>query len=170
MDENEQRQISAQESSSSSDLIQQSPLHEILQNVPEEQRELVITQLEMMESHSGWLPSPKVLHQYEEILPGLAERIVALPEREQAHRHKVVEAAFDKDSSLKARGQAFALVSLVLLVSLAFYLAWLGDIAWAARVAIFGIAGVVGIFVTGKVVDLKLAREPKGEDADDQSE
>lgn len=153
---------------SNGDLVAQPSLEEILQDIPEETRELVITKLETMESHSGWLPSPKVLGQYEELLPGLAERIVALPEREQAHRHKVIETALEKDSSLKMRGQSFALISLAVLVAFAFYLAWLGNIEWAAKVAIFGIASVVGIFVTGKIADLKLAkRSASDEDSED---
>lgn len=36
---------------------------------------------------SAPLPPPPLLQQYDEVLPGLAERIISLAEREQTHRH-----------------------------------------------------------------------------------
>src|SRR5690606_2205727 len=110
------------------------------------------------ESHSGWLPTPKYLREYDEILPGLAERIVALPEREQAHRHRVVEQVVRDDTTLKKLGQTLAMASLILLLAVSVLLIALGEYAWGARIAIFGIVGVVGIFVTGKWADVKAAK------------
>jgi uncharacterized membrane protein len=37
----------------------------------------------------GPLPSPVLLEQYDQVLPGLAETIVRMAEREQAHRHEM---------------------------------------------------------------------------------
>lgn len=130
----------------------------ILEQLPAGQRAEVLRIIASMESHSGWLPSPKYLRDYEAILPGLAERIVALPEREQAHRHKVVEQAVRDDAALKRRGQALAMASLVLLLALSVLLIAEGEYAWGARIAIFGIVGVVGIFVTGRWADIKAAK------------
>lgn len=87
-----------------------------------------------------------------------------MPEREQEHRHRVVEKVASDDVSLKKRGQNFAMISLVLLLFLAGALLLVGDTAWAARVAILGIVGVVGIFVTGRWADTKIAKIQSDED------
>ena len=133
-------------------------LAEILEDVPPATRKQIVQAFQKIESHSGWLPSPDYLRRYEETLPGLAERIVAMPEREQLHRHKVTEEAFSADSSLKMRGQFLAITSLILLLLFAVFLAFEHQYEWAAKVAIFGIVGVVGIFVTGKWADVKIAQ------------
>lgn len=55
---------------------------------------------------SGPVPPPAVLGQYEEILPGSAERILSMAESEQSHRH-------DYDNGLLGlftRGQWFAFI------------------------------------------------------------
>lgn len=58
-------------------------LMEVLQRHPERLVQIV------RESFSGPLPHPSVLEDYEKVMPGLSERIVAMAEREQRHRHKV---------------------------------------------------------------------------------
>lgn len=47
------------------------------------------------ESFRGPVPSPKMLSEYEQIMPGLANRLVKLTEDEQQHRHKVTDKALD---------------------------------------------------------------------------
>lgn len=117
-----------------------------------------------MESHSGWLPTPDYMRQYDAILPGLAERIVALPEREQAHRHGVVDTMVKGEVALKRRGQSFAMASVVLFLGFSGLLVYCGQFDWAAKVAMFGIVGIVGIFVTGKWADAKAAQATEGKD------
>jgi uncharacterized membrane protein len=41
--------------------------------------------------HSGPLPSPQVLAGYNQALPGAADRIIQMAEREQTHRHALQE-------------------------------------------------------------------------------
>lgn len=138
---------------------------EILEKLPAEKRAELVEIVAASESHSGWLPSPKYLREYEAILPGLAERIVSMPEREQTHRHKVIEKMVVDERTLKGRGQIMALVSLILLVGFAIFLAVEGQFEWAAKVAMFNIVGVVGIFVTGKWADIQTAKaKDEGQD------
>lgn len=106
-----------------------------------------------------------MLAEYERILPGLAARIVALPEREQQHRHLIVETETSRQFRLRRLGQHYALLGMSLLLAFSVFLTLMGEPAWAGRVAIFTIAAVVGIFITGKVVDAKAA----GDGGDDQS-
>lgn len=67
----------------------------------------------------------------------------------------------ERDYDLKERGQNYALISVVLLLAFGGLLIFVGEYEWAARVAIFAIAGIVGIFVTGKWADIKSAKTPK---------
>jgi uncharacterized membrane protein len=135
---------------------------QLLEGIPLEKRariiEIVTSNITESKSHSGWLPTPEDLKAYNDVLPGLAERIVAMPEREQTHRHLVIETMVKDDRDLKSRGQRLAMVSLILLLSVSVLLIALGQYDWGARIAIFGIVGVVGIFVTGKWVDSKFAK------------
>lgn len=69
----------------------------------------------LMASFQGPLPPPSMLAQYEEILPGAAERILVLLESETAHRHGVelqcVNAEIDSQKSISdeaKRGQWLA--------------------------------------------------------------
>ncbi len=41
------------------------------------------------ELYSGPIPHPDLLKKYDSVIPGLAERIVAMAEEEQKHRHKL---------------------------------------------------------------------------------
>lgn len=61
---------------------------------------------------AGPLPTPDMLSEYERVLPGLAERIVQLTEKEAAHRHQVEDRQLDiveADSRRAARLSATSL-------------------------------------------------------------
>lgn len=45
--------------------------------------------LQIREEYHGPIPHPNILRQFEEILPGSADRILRLSEEEQKHRHEL---------------------------------------------------------------------------------
>ena len=141
----------------------QAELEHIAELLPEQERKQLYSIFQTV-THSGWLPPPQYLAQYEAVLPGLAERIVAMPEREQRFRHRVVEDVSIRDYKLKSRGQLAALVAMVLLLGFSAYLAYIGQAAWAGRVAMGTIVATVGIFVTGRVLDRKADKDESAED------
>jgi uncharacterized membrane protein len=56
--------------------------------VPEPKKQEVTRVIhEVFASFQGPLPPPSILRGYDEISPGAADRIIAMAEREQAHRH-----------------------------------------------------------------------------------
>ena len=57
----------------------------------ETQRLQVTETIQQRIEFSGPIPPPQVLKQYEEIIPGAGERILAMAEKEQDHRHGLVE-------------------------------------------------------------------------------
>ena len=141
-------------------------LPEVLEGLPVEQREALVGFVQEQLSHSGPLPPPGQLIEYDHALPGLAERIVRLTEREQEHRHSVVDYAVKRNVRLKERGQLFGMAALVLGLAFCAYLVWTGSPAIAGTVAIGLVGAVVGIFVTGRNAD---AKERKAE-SDDEDE
>jgi uncharacterized membrane protein len=83
-----------EDSGKTNDLLPaESPLEEVLtaklgEIVPEpKKREVTRVVHEVFASLQGPLPHPSILHRYDEIAPGAAERIIAMAEKEQAHRH-----------------------------------------------------------------------------------
>ena len=65
---------------------------------PEQRREIVSYAVEIAEQHSGPLPHPQTLAEYDEVMPGLAERIVAMAEGDLAHRQDMQRKMFNAES------------------------------------------------------------------------
>ena len=129
-------------------------LEPILERLPPESKAEIVEYMART-SHSGPLPAPDDLEEYERILPGLAERIMMLTEKEQAHRHETITSVFKREANLKDRGQHYGMIALVLMLVFCGVLAVTGSPQIAGWVAGGVIMGVVGIFVTGKTVELK---------------
>lgn len=55
--------------------------------------------------HEGPLPPPALLDGYEKVVPGAAERIIQLAEKEQEHRQALEKAAIQSDVDVKASFQ-----------------------------------------------------------------
>jgi uncharacterized membrane protein len=71
-----------------SDALEELLRSKLSQFVPEPQKQEVTRVIhEVVASFQGPLPPPSILRGYDDIIPGAAERIIAMAEREQAHRH-----------------------------------------------------------------------------------
>lgn len=122
------------------------------------------------ERHSGPLPSPKQLKQYEECHPGLAERIVTMAEKEQAHRHKTIDSmeafrkgALDHVSGRDRRGQYLGAFIVLAVLGFCFYLVDQGSPKVAGWVAALTLVGLAGVFVTGRFKNTSDVKEPDNE-------
>lgn len=107
----------------------------------------VVVQELYQEFHQGPLPPPRQLVQYEQALPGAAERIMSMAEKEQSHRHKNESRLIGGEITLKFVGQAAAIVSLVLMIGLVGYMVREGHPIQAASLGGIMITGVVGLFL-----------------------
>ena len=106
---------------------------------------------------SGPVPHPDVLERYEDIVTGAADRIIALAEREAAHRHEMehkaieVQAADMRADRVERRiGQIFALtIGLAAFITCATLVlkghSWPGGILGTT-----GVVGLVAVFVYGR--------------------
>lgn len=61
-------------------------------------------------TRSGPLPAPEILQQYDQVLPGAAERIFAMAEKNSEHQRNIEMQALTLTASENKRGQIFGLV------------------------------------------------------------
>jgi uncharacterized membrane protein len=106
---------------------------------------------------SGPIPPPEILKGYNEIAPGLAERIVAMAEREADHRHGIDHKALDADISEQNKmfsearlGQICGLIIGLAAIVAGAYTAisgaqWPGGIIGGG-----GVIGLVSVFIYGR--------------------
>ena len=145
---------------------QDQQLEAALEQLPADRRRAIVQVVESQSSHSGPLPAPQQLREYDLVLPGLAERIVRLTEVEQEHRHEIVRESVRREARLKERGQVLGMVALILMLAFCAYLAAEGHAEAAAAVAGAVIVGVVGVFVVGRRADLKAVERQHDEDVE----
>jgi uncharacterized membrane protein len=107
----------------------------------------VVYEMMVAQSHSGPLPSAAEFARYEATLPGAADRIVAMTEREQAHRHDLQGQAIRADIRLKGRGQLFALAALIMSLLVVALLAYWGHATAAVTLGTGVIVAVVALFL-----------------------
>ena len=124
-----------------------------------------------IETHeSRMLPPPAELREYEELVPGISDRLVTIVEKQQAHSHNIDlknvefrDKEQDKGYRLRFRGQNCALVSTLTIFS------WEGaaniwgghkGFAYSAGVAV----ALVAVFMTGVVWRAWPQRKKNGND------
>lgn len=106
---------------------------------------------------SGPLPPPNVLASYEQVLPGAAERILQLAEREQASRHRESDRTQTYlDNELRSStitqhiGQVTGTLIALAGLGLGFYAFSIGESGWGVAIVLFEISALTGAFVLGR--------------------
>lgn len=122
--------------------------------VNQSQREIivsrVVTAVMRSEQFSGPIAHPRHLREYEEILPGAAERIVTMAENQQSHNRSMEAKIIDAQVSDQKRGMRYGLLALALDLSLATYAGMNGNNILAGLLLGAGVLGVVGSFIKGR--------------------
>lgn len=117
----------------------------------------------MEQAHIGPLPPPDMLARYDEIEPGLAKRIVERSEREQDHRHRMIERdqammeeqlRHDRDVDramimFYRIGQGVAVLLTFALFGVGCYLVHVGHAWQAVTLIIGGISAIAVAYVFG---------------------
>ena len=115
---------------------------------PEPDRQMALVQETYR--HSGPLPAPEVLGKYDEILPGAAQRIISMAEREQ---ESVIDSRNDaiKELALEIkRGQWLASFVAVSALATAAMLGFWGHPIAASVVGGLPVVGLVTTFIVGR--------------------
>jgi len=120
-------------------------------------KELVAASVTVSHNFSGPIPPPDLLGKYEQLQPGLAERIVRMAEDEQKHRHDM-EAQHAQASRQADRwyarevllGQVFALLIVVLAIGSGSLLAMYGQPLAGGIIGGGGVIGLASVFIAGR--------------------
>lgn len=118
-------------------------LEPMLSNVSRVQREQIITsvvQIVRTEAFSGPLPHPRHLREYEDILPGGADRIFCMTE-------KVITANIDSANDRVDRDDRYRRLGMIL-----GYTAFVGLVGSAVLVGIYGHIALAGLLLASGVV------------------
>lgn len=107
------------------------------------------------ELFNGPLPHPEHFAAYDEIMPGSAERILALAERQAAHRQSLEAKAVDSEIRIQARGQWMAFVLSTITIGGGVFLIGTGQPIEGAATALTALASLVGLFVWSKKQESK---------------
>ncbi len=100
-------------------------------------------------SYSGPLPVPSHLAQYEDILPGAAERIFKMAEDQAEHRRNLENKVIDSGIADSKKGLCFGFLIGIFGFVVVGYSARLGFQILAGIIAALDLASLVGVFVYG---------------------
>ena len=105
------------------------------------------TVMKVEASFSGPLPPPSLLAKYNEVIPNGAERIMAMAERQSAHRERLEARVVNGNVASQTRGSWFAFILCLVALVGGFYLILHGK-STSGLVAIMVSVGTIGgIFI-----------------------
>ena len=121
--------------------------------VPTQEEQKATRKLTVAQSQSffsGPIPQPLMLKQYEEILPGSAERIFAMAEKEAEHIRLMDAAVLDAQKGDNRRGQWLAFGVCTLMAAVGITALILNHPVTASIVCGSTLTGLVAVFITGR--------------------
>lgn len=74
---------------------------------------------QQIEVHTGPLPAPATLEQYDKIVPGAAQRILAMAEKQVNHRIALEAQILPSREKQSSRGQMFAFIACLAMLAIA---------------------------------------------------
>jgi uncharacterized membrane protein len=119
-------------------------------NLPASPPSAIATVTHQSVSFSGPLPHPALLAKYNEVIPNGAERIMAMAERQSAHREKLETLVVTGNVKAQSQGTKFAFIICVIALIAGFYLVLEGrNVAGFASI-VGAMGGVLGTFIYSK--------------------
>lgn len=109
------------------------------------------TQITAVSQYSGPLPRPEDLIRYNDAVPGAAERILAMAEREMNHRHESERKILKNRIRLSILSTILSFISVLIMSILVGYSLYVGKFGTAVGATIGSIATVAGVFIYAKV-------------------
>ena len=103
------------------------------------------------EFFAGPLPSPDILARYEQIIPGAAERILAIAEADVKHQREIEFAALHAEESSVRRGQWLGFVVALFALTTSIVALYLGSPWVAGIIGGTTVVGLVSAFVIGRI-------------------
>jgi len=113
------------------------------------------TEITQVQQWSGPLPAPESLAKYDNIVPGAAERILVMAEKEQNHRHHTEDKTAKRQYVIAIVSVIFAFACVLALAGLVFYAIYKGSDNSTLAAVITAIAAVAGVFGARKLLRLR---------------
>lgn len=105
-----------------------------------------LTQVSMM---SGPIPSPQTLAQYDALVPGAAERIISMAEKQMEHRHHLEKSVVEAGIRDRPRARASTVFISTAFIAAGCYFAHEGYPAYAIGCIGTTLASLAGIYIYG---------------------
>lgn len=106
--------------------------------------------------HQGPIPPPSILAAYDKIVPGSAERILAMAEKQALHRQGIETKLVDIETKLESRGQIFGFTLGFICVTGGIILIALGKNVGGLTTLIAALGSLVGTYIYGRKQAKKL--------------
>ncbi len=131
------------------------------QNNPNFSKENKVVLAEISQSFSGPLPPPDILRQFDEVVPGAAERIIKMAEEQSAHRRELEKKVISSDIARSKWGQFLGFVIAIAGLAVSAIVAIYGNALVSGIIGVGTLASLVGVFMYGSRNRSK-EREEKG--------
>ena len=106
-------------------------------------------------SYSGPLPTSSEFEGYERALPGAADRILAMCEKQVDHRHKNENEKLDRSIKLEGRGQIFAFILSILSIGVIVVSIIFSQPVFSIAATLIIITGIASLFSNSNKKDKK---------------
>jgi uncharacterized membrane protein len=126
------------------------------QGMPSSQRQIELSAASRF--YTGPIPEARDLAEYEQINPGLANRIIKMAENEQGHRHVIEDRRNLAEVRLTTRGQVFGFIISLLTISCGAILTYYDKSMVGLVSLVSGVAMLIGGFLFQRG---SAARRPK---------
>ena len=99
--------------------------------------------------YAGPLPSPALLKQFDDVVPGAAERIIKMAEEQEKHRQQLESLVIKNDTLKSLLGTIFGFIIAAGGFGGGLYAAFTGQPFFGGSVSIATLGSVVGVFIYG---------------------
>ena len=115
----------------------------------------------------GPLPAPEALAQYDNVLPGAAERILQMTEGQVRHRQNIETAIVNGDSRRAYLGIVLGTLVALGALGAAAYAISQGEALVGGGIVVVDIVGILGTYIYGTRAQMLPSREPEAATARD---
>ena len=138
---------------------------ELLRRMPRREQEILgslqVVTAQTTITRSGPLPPAEELLEYDNVVPGRAERLLKMAENQSAHRIEMERLVITSQQDQSARGQTYGLIIGLAGILVGGILSYFGHEAVGGVVAGSTVTGLVSVFVIGKTQQNKNLAEKK---------
>lgn len=124
---------------------------------PKQRTDIVrsVISVSQFKSHSGPIPDPEDIIQYDQVIPNGADRIMIMAEKEQDFRHKHTMTISKRKLNQSGLGQIFGFLISISVVGGGIYLLSTGQSLAGFATIIIPIAGIITAFVYTRKTETK---------------